>query len=124
MYQNNKESFEKTGLRILAIGSDETALMPGKAVQGDTIQRNQEYGKVLESLHIVVFTRDKTIPSQVKLSNNVFSYSTRSKNKLSFFMDALRIASAIQERENCNRYKYGVPGIGDMANLMASQGGC
>ena len=102
MIQINGTAVGSKGLRILAIGLDETALTPDKAVEGDTIQRITKYGKVLDSLHVVVFTKDRTIPARVQVAENVFCYPARSRYKTSFFKKAYRIASKIQEKENCD----------------------
>ncbi|MDI6760031.1 MAG: glycosyltransferase [Candidatus Brocadiaceae bacterium] len=73
---------------------------PGKVVEEETLYRVKKQGELLEAYHIVVFTKDKTIPSQVKLSGKVFCYPTRSASKPSFFIDAFRLGSEICERES------------------------
>lgn len=102
MWQNRKISVGKTQLSILAIGFDENTLMPGKAAQGGAIHTLQKYGCLVRAFYAVTFTKDQSIPSPVKISENVFSYPTRSLSKLLFFKDAFRVASELHEREKCD----------------------
>jgi len=59
-------------------------------------QRMAEYGTLCEELHIIVFARRiKNQELRIKISNNVFIYSTDSLSRLLYIFDAYKIAKRI-----------------------------
>ena len=62
-------------MRVISIGTDRKLFEANSAVR----QRQIEYGKMFDELHIIVFTkRIINCESKIKLSENVFVYSTNS----------------------------------------------
>lgn len=79
-------------MKLISIGTDRKILEEGSAVR----QRNIEYGELFEELHIIVFgINQKSKVKRQKISDNVWVYSTNSKNKLAYLLDAYRLAKNI-----------------------------
>ena len=58
-----------------------------------------EYGKVFDELHLVVFTPNSDKFQNQKLSNNVFLYPTKSKVRVLYFFDFLKIIRKILKND-------------------------
>lgn len=80
-------------MKVLTIGTDRKIFEQGSSVQ----KRQIEYGKLFEEVHIVVFaTKSLELKAKsLKLAENVWVYSTNSKNKFFYVIDAIRVAKAI-----------------------------
>lgn len=86
---------------ILGISLDQTLAFPDENHQGDSIQRNIKYAKVLKKYYLVVYTpHDRNLYSPIHWGENVYSYPTNSYNKATFFLDAWRIGCQICENED------------------------
>jgi len=78
-------------MKIISIGTDRKIFEENSAVR----QRQITYGKFFDELHLVVFTPNDLKFQNQKLSSNVFLYSTKSKTKILYFFDFLRIIRKI-----------------------------
>jgi 1,2-diacylglycerol 3-alpha-glucosyltransferase len=101
-------------MKVLSIGSDKNILNEGSEAR----ERVVEYGKLVEELHIVIFSLkkqkikfsfhlDKSFKQnqeaifnfqanqKIKISKNVFIYLTNSKNRWFYIFDAYKIAKKI-----------------------------
>ena len=79
-------------MKIISIGTDRKLFEENSVVR----QRQIEYGKFFDEMHIVVFTtRVMNYESRIKLSENVFVYSTNFRNKLFYLTDTLKISKKI-----------------------------
>lgn len=86
-------------MRVISIGTDGKLFEEGSAVRRRVI----ECGKFFDELHIIVFSTRKSqtlnsryqINSKIQISENVFVYSTNSRNKLFYLIDALKISKKI-----------------------------
>lgn len=58
-------------------------------------QRIVEYGKLVDELHIIVFSTRKSEGQSTKLETNVFLYPTYSRNRWFYIFDALKIGEKI-----------------------------
>ena len=89
-------------MKVISLGVDSNLFKEGSPVRA----RQVEYGKLVDELYIVTYTqlgvRDSKLAS-VKLGENVWVYPTNSKNRLSYFWDAYKIARDIL-RDNPGRY--------------------
>lgn len=75
-------------MKVILIGTDRKILEQGSAVR----RRMVEYGKMFEELNIVIFSLKSKVEShKVQISENVWAYSTNSKNKLFYFFDSFLI---------------------------------
>lgn len=71
----------------------------GRGQLGDVIERHREYGKFVERLDIIVFS--KAGFSEYEVSDRVKAYPTNSSGRSKYFFDALRIS-----RELFKKNKY------------------
>lgn len=69
----------------------------GKGELGDVTSRHREYGKYVERLDIIVFSRGGF--SENKINKNVTAYPTNSKNKIGYLFDTFKIGKKLF-REN------------------------
>ncbi|MFA6095683.1 MAG: hypothetical protein WC767_02470, partial [Candidatus Paceibacterota bacterium] len=78
--------------KVLMISTDAKILEEGSAVRA----RMQEYGKLFDELHIIVFSKQdsKSKVQNSKISDNTFIYPT-SCSRLSSVMRAIRIGEGI-----------------------------
>lgn len=80
-------------MNLISIGTDRNIFIEGSKVR----ERMIEYGKMFEELHIIVFSTQKfQINSNNKIQNfkigeNTFVYTTNSRNKLFYAIDAFLI---------------------------------
>lgn len=77
-------------MKIIQIGTDRKIFEENSAVR----KRVVEYGKLFEELHIIIFSHQTPIGS-CKIAENVWVYSTNSKNKLFYVWDAFKIVRKI-----------------------------
>jgi glycosyltransferase involved in cell wall biosynthesis len=82
-------------MKIISIGTDRKIFEENSAVR----QRQIEYGKMFDELHMVVFSkRNSAHPnSKYQISNNVFAYPTNSVSELFFVWDAFFVVKKIIE---------------------------
>lgn len=79
-------------MKIIFISTDRKIFEKNSAIS----RRMVEYGKFFEEIRVVVFTtRIMNYESRIKLSNNVFVYSTSSRNKFCYMWDAFKISKCI-----------------------------
>ncbi len=74
------------------VGSDADILKTGSASN----IRMAEYGKLFDSLDIIILSK-KTDINKIQISDNVFAYSTNSKNKILALFDAYKIAKTLKK---------------------------
>ena len=77
-------------MKVLSIGSDRNLFIEGSDVR----RRVVEYGKLVEELHIIVFSTRKLHITNYMLcvADNVFLYPTNSWSRWFYIFDALKIA--------------------------------
>jgi len=91
---------EQSKKRLLMISTDRKIFEVGSAVRA----RQIEHAKGWEEVHIVVFSKRNhqepitNIQSEISISPNCFIYSTRSRFKLRYPFDAIRLGRFIIER--------------------------
>jgi len=78
-------------IKVLMIGSDRKLF----DVNSPSAKRILSYGKIVDELHIVVFTLSNNLLSKIQLANNVWVYPTNSFCKLKYIFDAHKIAQKI-----------------------------
>ncbi|MBI2673877.1 MAG: glycosyltransferase family 4 protein [Candidatus Zambryskibacteria bacterium] len=79
------------GLKILMIGSDRKLFEDGSAVS----ERIKEYGKLVEELHVVVFTLKSLGLVEKHIAPNVWIYPTNSISRWLYPVDAVKIGRKI-----------------------------
>jgi glycosyltransferase involved in cell wall biosynthesis len=79
-------------MKLLMISTDRKIFEKGSAVA----QRQIEYAKKYEEVHIVVFTNKKF--RETTLGTNIFVYPTRSNSRWLYVFDALKLARFIVEK--------------------------
>lgn len=67
---------------------------------GDARNRMIEYGKLVERLDIITFTKNKFKPEQI--SENVWIYPTNSWHKLFYICDGIRLGKKIIRENSCD----------------------
>jgi len=91
------------GLKVLMISSDRKILEEGSAVA----ERVKEYGSLVEELHIIVFTTQKHCRSlkiknsKLRISSNVWIYSTNSVSRWLYIHDAVKLGDKIIHENKC-----------------------
>lgn len=78
-------------MKVISLGMGQKIFEENSAVR----QRMIEYGKYFEELHIVVFTPNDNKFENQKISDNVFLYSTKSKVRMFYIFDFLKIVRII-----------------------------
>jgi len=80
-------------MRVLMLSTDEDIFKKGSAVRA----RMVEYGKSVEELHIVVYTKGPTTNNQqpTTISERVFVYPTNTRFKPLYFFDAYKISKSL-----------------------------
>ncbi|MBI2045855.1 MAG: glycosyltransferase family 4 protein [Parcubacteria group bacterium] len=79
-------------MRVLMLSTDSKIFEKDSAVRARMI----EYGRLCEELHIIIFrARIKNQESRIKISDNVFIYSTNSLSRWLYIFDAYKIAKRI-----------------------------
>jgi len=79
-------------MKVLMISSDRKIFDSNSAVSA----RMVEYGGLVEELHVVVFSKQKSqINSKIKISENTFAYPTNSLSRWFYVFDAIRIGKKI-----------------------------
>jgi glycosyltransferase involved in cell wall biosynthesis/putative flippase GtrA len=84
-------------MKVISIGTDKKLFEENSTIR----QRQIEYGKFFDELHIVVFTSNDDKFTTQKLSNNIFLYPTKSKIRIFYIFDFIRIISKILK--NCEK---------------------
>ncbi len=88
-FSSNRMNFG--GLKVLMISSDRNIFTPGSAVA----TRMEEYGSLVEELHIVILSNKEHGLKEKKLGENVWLYPTDSSSKYKRSMDAARIGKKV-----------------------------
>jgi len=81
-------------INVLGIGLDYLMLKDDN-VRGDVRERQFDYAKHLKSLTLIVYSPAELKLGPEKWTENLYIYPTNSKNKATFILDALKIASKI-----------------------------
>jgi glycosyltransferase involved in cell wall biosynthesis/putative flippase GtrA len=85
-------------MKVISIGTDRKLFEENSAVR----QRQIEYGKFFDELHLVVFTPYNEKFQNQKLSDNVFLYPTKSKNRVLYIFDFFKIIREILKNSKQN----------------------
>ena len=83
-------------MKVLMISLDRGLL--GKGELGDVSSRHREYGKYVERLDIIVFSRAGFSANQI--SESVTAYPTNSKSKFNYLVDAYKIGRQLFKKNN------------------------
>lgn len=75
-------------MKVLMVSLDRKAFVPGDPAR----ERLASYGKVFEELHIIVYAKRDLGLSEERIADNVWLYPTNSKGRLSYVLDAIRLA--------------------------------
>lgn len=95
--QRNFNDLEKTHMiNLISIGSDRNLFKEGSAARA----RQVEYGQLFNELHIVVFTKGRSLPEKIQIAPNVWVYGTRSLTKFSHIRRATEVASRVIKERN------------------------
>lgn len=78
-------------MKIISIGMGQKIFEENSAMR----QRQIEYGKIFDELHVVVFTQNYDKFVVQKLSDNVFLYPTNSKIRIFYIFDFIKIIRKI-----------------------------
>jgi len=84
----------KLPIKILTISWDSNLAM-NNPIFGDVQERNIAYGKYVSAIHSITYTKKTENLTNRTLSDNVFVYSTQSKNPLAFLLDSYCLAKKI-----------------------------
>ena len=76
-------------MKILMLSTDRKIFDKNSSVR----ERMIEYGKIVEELHILIFTRGGQ--KEIKLSDNVYAYPTNTPLKLAYFPRAYKLGKRI-----------------------------
>lgn len=87
-------------MKVISIGTDRKIFEDGSIVR----ERQIEYGKLFEELHLIVFTPNNVKFQDQKLSPNVFIYPTKTRLRFFYFFDFLRIVKNIKKNKNKNDF--------------------
>ena len=74
-------------MKLISLGMGQKIFELDSAVR----QRQIEYGKYFEEIHIIVFTPNDSKFQEQKLSDNIFLYPSRSNIRIFYFFDYFRI---------------------------------
>ena len=85
-------------MRVISIGTDRKIFEENSAVRRRVIK----YGKFFDELYLVVFTPNDNRFTIQKLSNNVFLYPTKSKIRIFYIFDFIRIIMKILKNSSGN----------------------
>jgi len=85
-------------INILGVGLD-YLMLKDDSVRGDVRRRQFEYAKNLQSLNLVVYSPRSLGLKPQQWADNLWVYPTNSGNKITFVLDALRIASKICQQK-------------------------
>ena len=85
-------------MKVISIGTDIKLFEENSAVR----QRTIEYGKLFEELHLVVFISDDNKFTAQKLSDNVFLYPTKSKIRIFYIFDFIKVIRKILKNSGKN----------------------
>ncbi|MDP3729366.1 MAG: glycosyltransferase [bacterium] len=78
-------------VNVLTIGSDRLLFKEGSDVQ----KRVEEYGKLFQELHIIVYTKKEDTYANIRLGDNIYVYPTATSTPFSYIWDIYRIARSI-----------------------------
>lgn len=87
-------------MKVISIGTDKKIFDENSAVR----QRQIEYGKFFDEVHLVVFTPNNAKFQNQKISDNVFLYPTKSKVRIFYIFDFLRIIKKILKNSGKNNF--------------------
>ncbi|MBI2065662.1 MAG: glycosyltransferase [Candidatus Zambryskibacteria bacterium] len=79
------------GIKVLMISRDRNIANPGNAVA----ERMEEYGKLVEELHIVIFALKNLKLEKKQIASNVWIYPTNSFSRWLYIRDAARLGKQI-----------------------------
>ncbi len=85
---NNLEKLVRPSQNALMISTDREIFRPGSPVR----KRIEEYGALLDELHVVVFSLAKEKLADIKLAENIFVYPANSLGPFGYTHDSYRIA--------------------------------
>lgn len=83
-------------MKVISIGTDRNLFKEGSTVR----DRQVEYGKLFDELHIIVFAIRGKYPAKIQLAPNVWVYSTQSFSKLTYVKRAVKVASHLIKERN------------------------
>jgi glycosyltransferase involved in cell wall biosynthesis len=86
-------------MNIISIGTDRNVFKSESSV----LKRVVLYGSELENLHIIVFALKKLKLKDIKISSNVFAYSTNSFSRFLYFIDAFFLGWKIIRNNGLNK---------------------
>ena len=78
-------------MKVVSFGMGQNIFEENSAVR----QRMIEYGSLFQELHLIVFTPNSEKFKNEKLSSNVFLYSSRTKIRIFYLFDFIKIAKSI-----------------------------
>lgn len=78
-------------MKVISLGMGKKIFEENSAVR----QRTIEYGKYFDELHIVVFTQNNDRFENQKISDNVYLYPTKSKSRIFYVFNFLKIIKSI-----------------------------
>ncbi len=81
-------------MKVISLGMGTKIFEQDSAVR----QRMAGYGQIFDELHLIVFTPNLEIYSDQNIAPNVFLYPTKSKIRIFYSLDFIRIASRIIKR--------------------------
>ncbi len=84
-------------------------------------QKMKDYGKLVDELHVVVYTKARAGIGEIELaktqlSSNVFAYPTNTKKRPMYFIDAYRICAKILKKK---RREFKITSQEAMTNMLA-----
>jgi hypothetical protein len=83
-------------MKIISISTDKKIFDENSAVR----QRQIEYGKFFDELHLIVLTPNNSRFKEQKLSENVFLYPTKTKIRFLYILCYLRIIKKILKKND------------------------
>ena len=83
-------------MKVISLGMGQNIFEESSAVR----QRQIEYGKIFDELHLVVFTPGSPKFENKKLSENVFLYPTKSKSRILYILDFFKIVKNLLNKSN------------------------
>ncbi|MFA6270462.1 MAG: glycosyltransferase [Candidatus Paceibacterota bacterium] len=81
-------------MKVISLGMGQKIFEKDSAVR----QRQIEYGKFFDELHMVVFTPDDAKFQNEKIADNVFLYPTKSKIRVFYIFDFIKIVKKILKK--------------------------
>jgi len=85
-------------MRVLMVSLDRKVFVTGDSARA----RLAGYGTVFEELHIIVYAKRSLGLAHERIADNVWIYPTNSFSRLTYILDAVRIASEIGKKVSCS----------------------